>query len=138
MHVIIGGAYNGKRKYVMERLGNRPYEIYEGEIPAGAFSKQEYVVITDFEKLVLSHRNHDELEIAELVVRSLKQLAWQTNVICICNDIGRGIVPMEKEQRFIRDACGRVYQRLFQEADAVTRVWYGIPEVIKKGMDAVL
>ena len=138
MHVIIGGAYNGKRKYVMERLGNRPYEIYEGEIPEGAFSKQEYVVITDFEKLVLSHRNHDELEIAELIARSLKQLARQTNVICICNDIGRGIVPMEKEQRFIRDACGRVYQRLFQEADAVTRVWYGIPEVIKKGMDAVL
>lgn len=138
MHVIIGGAYNGKRKYVLEQLGNRPYVICEGEIPIGAFSKQEHVVITDFEKLVLSYRNHDELEIAEMIVRRLKQLHQQTNVICICNDIGRGIVPIEKEQRFIRDACGRVYQRLFQEANEVTRIWYGIPEVIKKGTDAVL
>ncbi|MGM9951695.1 MAG: bifunctional adenosylcobinamide kinase/adenosylcobinamide-phosphate guanylyltransferase [Lysinibacillus sp.] len=138
MHVIIGGAYNGKRKYAIEQLGNRPYEIYEGEIPAGPFSKQEHIIITDFEKLVLSYRNHDELEIAEMIVRSLKQLHRQTNVICICNDVGRGIVPIEKEQRFIRDACGRVYQRLFEEADAVTRVWYGIPEVIKKGTDTVL
>ena len=136
MHIIIGGAYNGKRKYVLERLGGRPYEIYEGEIPAGAFSKQEHVIIAGFEKLVLSYRGHDELEVAELIVHRLKQLQQQTNVICICNDVRRGIVPMKKEQRFIRDACGRVYQRLFDEADAVTRVWYGIPEVIKKGTDA--
>ena len=136
MHVIIGGAYNGKRKYVLERLGGRPYEIYEGEIPVGTFSKREHVVIAGFEKLVLSYQGHDELEVAELIVHRLKQLQQQTNVICICNDVGRGIVPMEKEQRFLRDACGRVYQRLFEEADAVTRVWYGIPEVIKKGTDA--
>lgn len=134
MHVIIGGAYNGKRQYVVEQLGNCRYTIYEGELPAKSFSKEEYVIISNFEKIVLSYKNFDELEIAEKILEQLKELQQQTNVICICRDIGRGIVPIEKEQRFIRDACGRVYQRLFIEADTVTRIWYGLPEVIKKEM----
>ncbi len=138
MHVIIGGAYNGKRKYVLEQLGNVPYTIYEGELPAKTLSKEEYVIISDFEKLVLSYRHLDELELAETIVQQLKQLQQKTNVICICRDIGRGIVPIEKDQRFIRDACGRVYQRLFIEADTVTRIWYGIPEIIKKEKDRFL
>jgi adenosylcobinamide kinase / adenosylcobinamide-phosphate guanylyltransferase len=137
MHVIIGGAYNGKRKYVLEQLGDSRYTIYEGEIPTGTFSKEEHVIISDFEKLVLANREHDELKNAEMIVQQLKRLQQQTHVICICRDIGRGIVPIEREQRFIRDACGRVYQQLFKEAETVTRIWYGIPEVIKKEKDSL-
>lgn len=133
MHVIIGGAYNGKREYVLQRLGTRRYQLCVGEIPAGTFSKEEYVIITDFAQLVLTYQHHDELEVADIIINQLKQLQQQTNVICICQDVGRGVVPIEKEQRFIRDACGRVYQRLFKEAETVTRIWYGIPEEIKGG-----
>lgn len=138
MHVIIGGAYNGKRNYVLKKLGNCSYVIYEGEIPTGIVPNQEYVIISDFEKLVVSYSHYDELEIAEMIVAELKSLQKRSNIICICTDIGRGIVPIEKEQRFIRDACGRVYQRLFKEAETVTRVWYGIPEVIKNGKDSLV
>lgn len=138
MHVIIGGAYNGKREYVLQRLGNRRYQLCEGAVPVGTFSKEEYVIISDFAQLVLTYQHHDELEVAEIIINQLKQLQQQTTVICICQDLGRGVVPIEKEQRFIRDACGRVYQRLFKEAETVTRIWYGIPEEIKGGKTDLL
>ena len=39
---------------------------------------------------------------------------------------------MDADQRKLRDACGRLYQRLIAEADEVTRIWYGIAQIIKK------
>ena len=52
--------------------------------------------------------------------------------VVILTDIGRGIVPIDARQRKLRDACGRLYQRLMAEADEVTRIWYGIAQTIKK------
>ena len=53
------------------------------------------------------------------------------DVILILTDIGRGIVPMDAGQRELRDVCGRLYQRLFSEADEITRIWYGIAKTLK-------
>ena len=36
MRVVIGGAYNGKRKYIKEKILNNPsksYYFFEGELP---------------------------------------------------------------------------------------------------------
>jgi len=46
-------------------------------------------------------------------------------------DMGRGVVPMEKQARLLRDTCGRLYQALFAEAEQVVRIWYGIGEQLK-------
>lgn len=136
MQAVIGGAYNGKRKYVMETLQNKGAKsifTYEGEIPEGNFTKNDYVVIGNFEKLILHNLSLDEEKIAFEVMNKLEKLDEQTNVICICTDIGRGIVPLSKEERKLRDTCGRLYQQLFLRCDKVIRVWYGIPEVLKGG-----
>ena len=45
--------------------------------------------------------------------------------------MGRGVVPMDKQARLLRDTCGRLYQALFAEAEQVVRIWYGIGEQIK-------
>ena len=128
MHIVFGGAYNGKRQYVLTQLSNDPYEEYSGEIPNEA---RNTVVISNFEQLVMTYRQMDELEVAKMIVARIQELSKQVKVICICNDIGRGIVPMDRDERFIRDACGRVYQALFQEAESIVRVWYGIAERVK-------
>ncbi|WP_431029787.1 bifunctional adenosylcobinamide kinase/adenosylcobinamide-phosphate guanylyltransferase [Lysinibacillus sp. LZ02] len=130
MHIVIGGAYNGKRKYVYDRV-EKPYTEFEGIIPDTYFTKDETVIISGFEQLVMAYRTYDELQVAEIIVTKLKKLVSETNVICICNDLGRGVVPIDKEERFLRDACGRVYQKLFQEAQSVTRIWYGLAERLK-------
>ena len=128
MHIVFGGAYNGKRQYVLTQLASEPYEEYRGEIPSEACNT---VIISDFEQLVMTYRQMDELEVAKTIVARIQALSKQVKVICICNDIGRGIVPIDRDERFIRDACGRVYQALFQEAESIVRVWYGIAERIK-------
>ena len=128
MHIVFGGAYNGKRQYVLAQLANESYEEYSGEIPSEACKT---VIISNFEQLVMKYRQMDELEVAQTIVGQIKALSKQVTVICICNDIGRGIVPMDRDERFIRDACGRVYQALFKEAESIVRIWYGLAERIK-------
>ena len=128
MHIVFGGAYNGKRQYVLAQLANEPYEEYSGEIPNEACKT---VIISNFEQLVMKYRQMDELEVAKTIVEQITHLSKQVQVICICNDVGRGIVPIDKDERFIRDACGRVYQALFKEAESIVRIWYGMAERIK-------
>ncbi|MEK4284698.1 bifunctional adenosylcobinamide kinase/adenosylcobinamide-phosphate guanylyltransferase [Ureibacillus sp. FSL K6-0165] len=135
MQSVIGGAYNGKRKFVSNMLkeigANRCY-FYEGEIPEGPFTKDEYVIIGSFENMILLVPDLSEDEIVSQIMGKLMNLDYKTNLICICTDIGRGIVPLSKEDRHLRDTCGRLYQQLFEKSEKVIRVWYGIPEILKE------
>ncbi|MEL3961702.1 bifunctional adenosylcobinamide kinase/adenosylcobinamide-phosphate guanylyltransferase [Lysinibacillus endophyticus] len=135
MRVIIGGAYNGKKAYVKNSLlhiDQKFIHFFDGEIPSTQFTEEAYVVISNFEKIILGMTDFDEDEIANQLLEAIKKLDKQTNVICICNDLGRGVVPIEKEQRKLRDTCGRLYQRLFEESKSIVRIWYGIPQIIKE------
>lgn len=134
MRIVIGGAYNGKRKYIrefFEQKGYRKIHYFEGEIPAEKFHKEDIVSIGDFESIILRFSYLNEEEIALKIFTELENLDSQCNLVCICTDIGRGIVPIKKQDRKLRDTCGRLYQRLFNESESVIRVWYGIPQVLK-------
>lgn len=134
MRVVIGGAYNGKRKYVKEyyeQKGHQKLHYYEGEIPTQNYTKKDVIIISNFENIISQFSYLDELEIALKIVTELKKIDAQSNLVCICTDIGRGIVPLEKQSRKLRDTCGRLYQQLFNESESVIRIWYGIPQVLK-------
>ena len=135
MQVVIGGAYNGKRKFVKDKLSTHllgKLHFYEGEMPEkGLFLKEDILIIGNFENMILQKVYLDEVAIAEEIFNKLIELNKEARVICICTDIGRGVVPLLKEERKLRDACGRLYQKLLSESEDVIRVWYGIPEVLK-------
>ena len=135
MRVVIGGAHNGKRKYVEDQLVNMPPEkchFFNGELPKnGSFMKDDVIIIRHFERIVEKCLDLDEVQIAENIFQEIQLLDLHGNVICICTDIGRGIVPIQKENRKIRDTCGRLYQKLFAHSESVVRVWYGIPKQLK-------
>ncbi|WP_342559093.1 bifunctional adenosylcobinamide kinase/adenosylcobinamide-phosphate guanylyltransferase [Metasolibacillus sp. FSL K6-0083] len=131
MHVYIGGAYNGKRQYVRQHY--KQQHIFEGHLPEPtAFRQQDVVILGRFEEMVkrLAHLTEDE--IVAILMEKLQQLDAQATVVCICTDMGRGIVPLEREQRFLRDTCGRLYQAMFAYSEQVTRIWYGIPQIVKE------
>jgi adenosylcobinamide kinase / adenosylcobinamide-phosphate guanylyltransferase len=130
MHIIFGGAFNGKEQYV-KNLCNQQASFYYGALPSDPVSEQEIVVIHHLEQLLQPLQDLGEMEAAATIFKQLIQLDKETTLICICTDMSRGIVPIDKEQRFLRDATGRLYQQLFEQSKSITRIWYGLAEPLK-------
>lgn len=124
MHVIFGGAFNGKRAYVENRIQGRSVQWMNAEedIPV-LLSNTEVVVVYGVENLVQTK--------LEEWLEHLERWNMKFEVIVIATEIGRGIVPMEATARRLRDDVGRFYQQLFTKAESVTRIWYGIAQTIK-------
>ena len=51
--------------------------------------------------------------------------------VVIATEVGGGVVPTDPAERAAREAAGRLNCLLAQRADAVARVFCGIPMVIK-------
>ncbi len=63
-------------------------------------------------------------------------LAWEQTepertLILIGNDLSKGVVPVEKENRLWRDVTGWCYQDLTTMAAQVDLIWYGIATRLK-------
>lgn len=128
MRVFIGGAFNGKREYVRKLLkaeGRNGIQWVEGGLPSPG---KEPVVIAGIERWLAECSLSEERAIDQVM-----EIVRSRDVVFILTDIGRGIVPVEKGQRALRDICGRLYQQLLAEADEVTRIWYGIAQTLKRG-----
>ena len=136
MHFVIGGAYNGKRKWVESQLNQVSYqELSEpGEkIDSGVNT----ILFIELENWILKQFGRD----SDKVVLAWKQevdrlLKWENGhpdrrVVIIGTDQSKGIVPIEKEQRFTRDVLGWCHQYSALKAERVTRVWYGVAEELK-------
>ncbi|MDW0116420.1 bifunctional adenosylcobinamide kinase/adenosylcobinamide-phosphate guanylyltransferase [Sporosarcina thermotolerans] len=133
MHVIIGGAHNGKRDYVKKLMVGKEYYWLDFSVEDSPFDAipneptRHTVVIEHIESWLTTTNLSEETSIQKIV-----EAVEGRDVIFILTDIGRGIVPMDALQRALRDACGRLYQQLIAQADEVTRIWYGLPQTLKK------
>lgn len=135
MHVYIGGAHNGKRDYVKKWLVEQGKENVHwiegnrlGDSPLVNTEAIQTTVVAGVEKW-LAETDLSEQAAIDYV---MNRIAMDRHTVIILTDIGRGIVPMDAEQRKLRDVCGRLYQRLMAEADEVTRIWYGLAKTVKK------
>lgn len=130
MHIIIGGAFNGKRAYVKQLI---EATWYEQQLPQQV---EGNIVIAGLEGILRAHLEEEEEHVAAIFADKLRDLDAQSDeLIVILTDMGRGVVPLDKAERQLRDTCGRLYQVLFSEATTVTRIWYGLPEILKKGLE---
>jgi adenosyl cobinamide kinase/adenosyl cobinamide phosphate guanylyltransferase len=64
----------------------------------------------------------------EIVLQYYKE---HPDCIFICDEIGNGIVPMEKQEREYRERVGRLLIRLAGEAETVERIICGMGQKIK-------
>ncbi|QUG40465.1 bifunctional adenosylcobinamide kinase/adenosylcobinamide-phosphate guanylyltransferase [Psychrobacillus sp. INOP01] len=124
MHVIFGGAFNGKRAYVEQRIQGRNVQWLDVEADAYFLMPNIEVVVVFGVENLLEPKGKELLE-------KLGKWDKQAEVLVIATEIGRGIVPMDASMRMLRDDVGRFYQQLFTKADSVTRIWYGISQTIK-------
>lgn len=130
MHIVFGGAFNGKRQYVKKQLEDQKVDWNEGRLPERKAGKAQ-AVIAGLEHWVRQQleQGFPEEQLMEQVKKAID--CGQAQQTWILTDLNRGIVPTERIEREMRDVLGRLYQFLFAEAGSITRIWYGIPQKIK-------
>lgn len=126
MKMITGGAFQGKGKCAEKLFG-----IHESDMIDGA------VCIYDEAFNAVCIKNYHEL-LRRLLTENVslteftKQLCIEnSSVVIIMNEIGSGIVPLEKSERILREETGRAGCIIAEHSDVVVRVLCGIPMIIK-------
>ena len=110
MILVIGGYASGKRDYVTGELGYQDSDLADG-------------VLDD--KPVLYNLQNLIGKAPEKAFELLPNL--QKKEVVICNEVGCGIVPLDKSERLAREATGRILIELAQQAQRVVRMQWGIP-----------
>lgn len=103
MILIIGGLGAGKRDFAVQALGARYEDMAQAELDVRP-------ILYDLQDMV-------PLPAAEQLERKK---------IVICNEVGSGVVPIDRVQREHREAVGRLCIQLAQRASEVYRVHCGL------------
>lgn len=130
MYLVTGGAFQGKLDYALgqTKLTRECFidgktadqeDIFHAE---GIFDFHLYV------KRFLTSCGQKELE-------AFAQRLHEENpgLVIITDEIGCGVVPLDKEDRRCRECTGRVCTALAERAERVDRVVCGIGQVLKGG-----
>ena len=108
MIFVTGGAYQGKKDFALKYFKN--YDIINNY----------HIIIKN-----LISENINLLEYTENIISENK------DIIIIMDEIGCGIVPTDREERFWREMCGKCGCIIAEKADVVVRVTCGIGTAIK-------
>ena len=125
MILLIGGAYQGKLEYAKNKYGLKGTDIYTCSEESGiAFGYRCIDKAGEF-ALWCVRNGKDAVEFLEQ-----HHDEWKDSVFT-CDDIFCGVVPIDAEMRAWREMTGRMCSYLSSEADSVTRMFCGLPQVIK-------
>lgn len=120
--LIVGGAYQGKRAFAQKEFGLVPEDIADGA---------EVSLDKPLQK-------HAVCNVQHLVRRALAEdisadalLDLLDGHIVLCDEVGGGVVPAEREPDIWREAVGRLCCDLAERADTVYWVRAGIAQKIK-------
>ena len=122
MHLIIGGAYQGKTDYAKAQYSLADEDIYTcctAEIP------QDVKALRHLERFARSCAAQGRSAVAVW-----KELGISPEVV-ICDDVFCGIVPMDPEERLWREETGRLLTAIAADAARVTRIFCGLPMELK-------
>ena len=123
MKLVIGGAYQDKREFLMLK-----WKICDEEIADRAVCMEPGIrAIIHYQDLI-----RRQMEQGLDPAGELRQLAGLKPEIILCaEEIGMGIVPVDRKERDFREACGKTLCLAAQMSDEVWRVICGIGERIK-------
>ena len=126
MIMITGGAFSGKKDYAKTRFGFSDEEILNGENCSfdAVFSAK---CIADYQ-LIVKRLLEEKADINAFTERLCKE---NPNAVVIINEIGAGIIPLEKNDRIWREETGRAGCLIAQNSSEVIRLACGIPTIIK-------
>lgn len=129
MKLIIGGAYQGKRHYAANKYNVDMVEMKDCQClePSELLNAK---CVYNFHLFVKSglEGGHDFSEISGFMQR-----LFQVNqgIIIIMDEVGNGIIPIEKSEREWREAVGRICCMIAENAESVERIVCGCAVKIK-------
>lgn len=113
MILVIGGAASGKRAYV-QSLGYAETDFADAVL-------DERPVVYNVQDMAFADPDGAMALLAPLLSKE----------VVICNEVGSGVVPVDRRERAAREAAGRLCILLARQAGRVVRLVCGIPIVIK-------
>lgn len=129
MILIIGGAYQGKLDYAVKLVGCDREAFVDGAVcnmedmavAKGIFHFHEYV-----------RRRLQQDKTLEGCILAKEIIENNPNLVVVSNELGYGIVPVDKFDRLWRETTGRVCTELAVYAQEVHRVVCGLGMILKK------
>ena len=126
MIMITGGAFQGKREAAVRITGIESDRIADG----AQCSMEELMQASGVHGLHLFIRGMlDRGEDPSVLTEKIPSL--NPDLVIITDEVGYGIVPMDKTDRLWREACGRVCTALASQCEHVYRVVAGVPMKLK-------
>ena len=126
MVMVTGGAFQGKRECLKQL-----YRLSEKDIISGADCDIEDVftaaAVADYHELV-RRLIADNIDVSEFTGRLCRE---NPGAAVIINEIGCGIIPIEKSERIYREEVGRAGCIIAAHSETVFRVFCGVLQKIK-------
>ncbi|MFD1037810.1 bifunctional adenosylcobinamide kinase/adenosylcobinamide-phosphate guanylyltransferase [Virgibacillus byunsanensis] len=142
MQLIIGGAFSGKRKVVRKQNEKCSWvSAYDGDAIIDwktNWVKDTTLVMEGWEKWITTelkkNESNDEIRkkfstfFQNLVEKEQKR---ENEVVLVMLEVGKGIVPLENNDRRLRDLAGWIAQDAAIMAGRVNYVWNGYAKRLK-------
>lgn len=119
MHLIIGGAYQGKLEYATETYNLQENEIFTCTRETGI--EPGFRAYNHFEEYLWYCMKND----------LTPDYSFPESAVVLMNEIFSGVVPINQDIRFWREYCGRAGAELAKRASTVTRLFCGLPQQLK-------
>ncbi|MFI3211908.1 MAG: bifunctional adenosylcobinamide kinase/adenosylcobinamide-phosphate guanylyltransferase [Eubacteriales bacterium] len=133
MELYIGGCYQGKLAYVLEKKKWNGIEILSGEYIS--WEKLESCQVCDhfhdFLRKELNYYTSEKEAQIEVIKRLEDVFKKNPSLLVICDEVGMGVVPMERQERDYRELVGRVCVYLAKNASHVERIVAGMGQILK-------
>ena len=128
--LIIGGAYQGKLTYAVQRLGFNAAAVLDlaaAQCPVYIhFEALTQKIAAEYADLDAAVKRLDDDFLAPLFTLSEKK-----RTALIAREIGCGVVPLSEKDRLWRELHGAALAKAAAKADSVIRLFCGLPERLK-------
>ena len=153
MELYIGGFAQGKLEYVQNKKAEEATSIamvidcaqsdYQKTLQSidnkiknenadvNNIANVNDIVIINHLHLWVKDLLSEGMEESEVQSTILSWVATHPNTILICDELGNGIVPLEKMERIWREQTGRLMIELAKQAERVERILCGLGQRLK-------
>lgn len=153
MELYIGGFAQGKLEYVQNKKAGEAISIamvidcaqsdYQKTLQSidnkiknenadvNNIANVNDIVIINHLHLWVKDLLREGMEESEVQSTILSWVATHPNTILICDELGNGIVPLEKMERIWREQTGRLMIELAKQAERVERILCGLGQRLK-------